>query len=986
MFDSQQQEMEYYLQAGDLLVMPNSSCTLLPKQGFAKVDKAETEPNTNITHPGLGMNLLCAGMFVMNLVQPLWISVECNRNITTAVYCLVEDVSSNTDSETEKPRLSVCFLNELLLEKKCLAFLWLDYKTASQSHSEIALQEISRISVFFFAVREIFPPVFLFRNNQTIIFHKCASSQKSQVNQITSDSVYALHITVRNSHLFETYGNSFKCDEDIFISTVQVCDGKIDCPQNGTDEIGCECRNQEEFSQKCKYLINNDGAKSCSAFYLRFHSSECQHITLSTQGNVGLPVKNSSFYCSSGVLLSSSLVNDLVADCGASAEDEMFGRQTSGRDFCAAKGQLSCRFGYSKCYNISEICSFRLNTFGLLHPCRTGDHIQNCKAFECNVMFKCPNYYCIPWSYVCDRKWDCPGGFDESVAILCREKRFCRSMFKCHMHQVCVHLSNLCDSISDCPLDEDESFCELSNAHCPEGCHCLLYSIVCSKIALPLSDSLPHTFLFIEKAEVKYHNMDFSFVNAVSLSVTKSDLVDVCSFVLTVPDVLALDVSENKIDAIRAGCFQTSDRVAIIRLNDNAITSISKHGFHELLFLTFLNLTGNCLVSLRINMFGSTGNLSMLSLEQRSLINVDVTLFEKLQITFLETKNYKLCCTLPEAAQCTVGIPWHVTCSHMLPDNLIRTLFLSTPLAIIICCAISILIHASLSKGLNNCLKKLGAYETTVVSINVSDVLCATSLLTLFATDLYFSNSFFWEQEEWKSSPVCFTNFGMIQGFTWLSCSLLGFMSCSRVLVVVFPMKRTYTKAYFTTKFIIFTYTGTLLCAAGVTFAVHQLLSSVPTSLCSPFLDPLHSATIISVLVWLFVFLHSLSILVIISAHIFLLFSLNKSQQDIKHAASKAQSNLSLILQISIMTASNILCWVPSGAIYLSSMFVEQYSVSVVMWNAVAIAPINSIVNPSVFVATAIRKLLRSKKTREQYKRKVSDKRNVSCSVSGGTY
>ena len=28
-------------------------------------------------------------------------------------------------------------------------------------------------------------------------------------------------------------------------------------------------------------------------------------------------------------------------------------------------------------------------------------------------MFKCPGYHCIPWSYVCDGKWDCPHGYDE---------------------------------------------------------------------------------------------------------------------------------------------------------------------------------------------------------------------------------------------------------------------------------------------------------------------------------------------------------------------------------------------------------------------------------------------------------------------------------------------------------------------------------------------------------------------------------------------
>ena len=50
---------------------------------------------------------------------------------------------------------------------------------------------------------------------------------------------------------------------------------------------------------------------------------------------------------------------------------------------------------------------------------------------ECNLNFKCQRYYCIPWSYLCDGKWDCPDGQDESSEEFCGENRICNNMFHC---------------------------------------------------------------------------------------------------------------------------------------------------------------------------------------------------------------------------------------------------------------------------------------------------------------------------------------------------------------------------------------------------------------------------------------------------------------------------------------------------------------------------------------------------------------------------
>ena len=109
-------------------------------------------------------------------------------------------------------------------------------------------------------------------------------------------------------------------------------------------------------------------------------------------------------------------------------------------------------------FHIFDICTFTRDAMNNLIPCPFGEHLQNCKDFECNMKYKCPEYYCIPWSYVCDGKWDCPRGSDEKF---CSHNRNCTNMYKCRNSIICIHLGNICDQVPDCPLEDDEYACSL---------------------------------------------------------------------------------------------------------------------------------------------------------------------------------------------------------------------------------------------------------------------------------------------------------------------------------------------------------------------------------------------------------------------------------------------------------------------------------------------------------------------------------------------
>ncbi len=119
-------------------------------------------------------------------------------------------------------------------------------------------------------------------------------------------------------------------------------------------------------------------------------------------------------------------------------------------------------------------CVYRLGQNRELFPCKDGKHLHGCRDEDCRYNFKCPGYYCLPYCYLCDGKYDCPGGHDEHAAS-CKQWS-CDGMFKCAVRG-CIHLADVCNEIRDCTvLGDDELLCY----QCPVNCTCLNYAIMCN--------------------------------------------------------------------------------------------------------------------------------------------------------------------------------------------------------------------------------------------------------------------------------------------------------------------------------------------------------------------------------------------------------------------------------------------------------------------------------------------------------------------------
>ncbi len=234
-----------------------------------------------------------------------------------------------------------------------------------------------------------------------------------------------------------------------------------------------------------------------------------------------------------------------------------------------------------ECKKSQERCMFRKfekeNGY-----CSHGEHLDCCHNFQCNNNFHCPDYYCVPWRYVCDGVWDCPLGYDEHDCGLHRKPTF----FQCTGSYVQVPQQSICDGILDCPNHVDESLCELHSSFCPQNCSCLKHSLFCSndtdfwklqeELHTNKNSSVPFIFLkvsFLEKSlgvmkVVEYLNLSVFFA-------AMNNLSDICLGTTTpVRTIKWLELPFNKIESVRNQCFKSFPNVLKLSLEGNLLTDI----------------------------------------------------------------------------------------------------------------------------------------------------------------------------------------------------------------------------------------------------------------------------------------------------------------------------------------------------------------------------------------------------------------------------
>ena len=842
-----------------------------------------------------------------------------------------------------------CLPSEFLHDTTCIQFVWVqlpDFTKTSLSRNCQPFNSVSNTSIYisifqciFDAVATEFPPLIVPHLSQHGFYDKLTYMRHSNVYvykniTITVMDAKGFHICVSDKKKIMTGKNVFHCKDGSYVSYFFVCDGNLDCHHNSSDEGHSLC------------IENIRQQKACGQHTVKKHQQNTTPPERSATFGKKRGSTNEAVLCDSGLELDVMLKNDLVPDCGPGGEDEpllasllqMFVIQP-----CLKPYELPCEKGHSKCYNITEICIYRFDHLKHMTPCRNGAHLQNCRNFHCNNHFKCQDSFCISWAHVCDGKWDCPFGQEEINTHICEESLHCIGIYKCRGERPqCVPLINVCDEFYDCLIGDDEYFCELETIHCPLKCCCFLLAMECEQLLFQqLHLSYPHIFLSIHYSPtIGLKQVGRHFTKAQYFNMTSNDIDKVCRTLLP-STLLLLDVGYNRINTLVKGCFPKMAKLKTIFLNKNKLINVEGEAFVDVINLHVLDLSNNPLSQLPDQMFTIHVQIKKILMLNIILTDIGNKLFSRVQDAFIETSDYHVCCLVHKSNNCSAQIPWYISCKDILPETTMKIAFSFASLYIFLVNCLLIVLNKKFKDS------KL-AYLVIAISINANKIICSLYLSIIQVVDLVFKNIFVVKEQIWRKHSICFVAFGVLLLFSLLSQILQQFLSLSQLMVVVHPIDTKFKRTRFVSKFVAFVLMAVLAVTLSMSLISKYYVVTLPTSLCLPFIDPTHSIIVIKVITWCIVLTQIFTPVIVVVLHCLLVSELQMSEKRITDSKSKGKSHAMMFLQLITTSTSNILCWIPSSSFYISSMFLSNYPMDLVIWVTVGVLPINSIIIPTI--------------------------------------
>ena len=903
----------------------------------------------------------CTMMLLDNLAYPQWASIDCNAKLLLDSVCVVQKSShKSANQNTTSGKFHCKQKDSVQFKNTCYTLFWFSgifsrKKKSEKPHLElVSLKTLTMLEFLFVAVNGQLTPIFTLHHHPEHLFRVTYTKYFSrlffyaQPIKITGNTT-ACGFFMEKSKTVEpdispVFGNVHKCTNEVYISGISVDSGHVDCPADTSDESDSG-RKQDKCSPLHHKSLETETKYKCVHFVKTLCPKNFLAIVL--------------FTCKSGKAVSKQFVDDLISDCGADAEDEHFYKSLllSGIQYkCNISAQIPCVSGHNRCHSVDDICVYKLDEFNILVPCRNGGHMQECQNFTCNAKYKCPSSYCLPFGYVCNGIWDCPNGDDEKI-IMCNKKGNCIGMFQCKNSHICIHLREICDNQLDCIQGDDEFLCALHNISCPGFCKCLYFAVACENATKVIGLRIHSPFLSLYIKETPITNPHFlqTWTETIIITLINNSLYTFCDVVSNHPCLTTLNIKHNSLCFLSTDCFCNISKLKLLELSHNQIGVIRTKAFRNLPAVHFLNLSNNNLCDLGNDIFFQVGGLKHVSILSNLFpVYINRKTFLHTKIKLLESNDHHICCTLPEQTLCSVKMPWYASCSRLLP-SLSMVVPLSTITAVILLtnmASVGFAAHSiKLSKGKND--KTI--FELFSLFINSSDTLCGVYFLILLCFHAHYKDKFFLHENLWQNSWSCLIVFMLSFLFSISSPIYLMLFAISRLMVILYPFDSQFKETSFVKRHLIVSLCVCLTLTLIVGVAYQLVYSAIPTNLCLPLVDPTNTNIIMKILTIFITLSQVIATIVITIAYSSAIWQ--RQYNKAKISQSKSKSSSSMVVQLLILTLSNISCWIPSGIIYFTSMLLETYPTDMVIWTTIVVLPINSIINPAVFVTLYIKSL-----------------------------
>ncbi len=562
----------------------------------------------------------------------------------------------------------------------------------------------------------------------------------------------------------------------------------------------------------------------------------------------------------------------------------------------------------------------------------------------------------ISCRHIHDGQRECPNGEDESLEYSCN------GLFHCILQarKVCIHPSSICDGNNDCHSEEDEFLGDLPKI-CPDSCICLMYALHCVTNFLPRINftQIVEQFVFMKLDMFFLPSGSLFFPAQSPLTVfmwLNSSLEHICPNNKELENNLQLlDFSRNHIKTIPGKCFVGFQQLKILLLMKNKVQSVSQLAFHSLDNLEGLNISQNQLVS--SDWLGAVCGLHVLDIRSNGVLHIPEGFSHFSTIKKLFTDDFRLCCLLLTSdTSCSQSPTWPQNCSFLLETKVLEVAIYSILFLVLTLNLGGFMYH--LSKLASRRCRKLcvqrakgrqgaEAYVIHLLFLHLNDLLHGLYLLFLLLHNLLFGDDFIIHFNNWLSSGFCKV-LGFSALFVYLSSLFqLNFLTLSRFVAVISPFSRVFKRTNATVKYSLIGVT-TIFVVCSIHSAVYfmvenQTLMTLP--ICSFVGDFKSSGTVVCTTISLAI-LQTVSLGAITMEYFFMNREITKHKLPDEAQRHSKQQTSSVSGQAVLITVSNALCWLPSAAIYVTSVVLDIYPTQLIVWAVVLISPLNSIANP----------------------------------------
>ena len=377
------------------------------------------------------------------------------------------------------------------------------------------------------------------------------------------------------------------------------------------------------------------------------------------------------------------------------------------------------------------------------------------------------------------------------------------------------------------------------------------------------------------------------------------------------------------------------------------LSNVDKKSFHNLKIMYLIDLSNNALETIPKNTFYNVTKIHNLNIGNNPLTVISQNMFSKLDVSNIISTRFEICCISPKGTSCSASKPWYISCSILLLNNTMKVAF------VCICLTIVLLNIFSASRYLSNREnRKQGGFRIIAFSINCADLLCGIYLGILSVADFYYDRNFIVSHYQWKFSIFCSQAFVINLLFILLVPYFLSLLSLARLMVVKYPFNSRFREVSFVFK-CIFVVSISIITTSLSFLMIIRTGQRIPSNLCSPFIDPTDTVTEIKSITLLVALIQVIAFLFISTIYFFLIKTLRQTEEINLTKANKINKNV--IFQFLLVTVTNLIGWFPSSMIFVSSLFLGKYPTDLLIWTTVTVVPINSIINPFVFLVFGLK-------------------------------